>query len=206
MRGKNAMRKLFWQMNVTLDGFMEGPNADLEPTAGFVDPDFDRYASAMLASIDGVLLGRRTYELFAGYWPSATGPDADRLNELPKIVFSRTLDKVDWQNSRLVRGNVAEEVQTLKQQPGKDLALFGSADLAASFMRLGLIDEYRVLITPVVLGSGTPMFKHTGDRTELQLVKATPWSSGIVALYYQPEPAAGSAPKDAKEHQEAGVR
>ena len=85
------MRKLFWQMSVTLDGFMEGPNRELDHTAEFVDPDFDRYASEMLQSIDGILLGRVTYQLFAGYWPSATGPDADRLNQLPKAVFSRTL-------------------------------------------------------------------------------------------------------------------
>ncbi|MCI0662266.1 MAG: dihydrofolate reductase family protein, partial [Acidobacteria bacterium] len=89
------MRKLFWQMNVTLDGFMEGPNRELNDTAGIVDEDFDRYGTEMLKSIDAILLGRRTYQLFAGYWPSATGPDAERMNELPKIVFSRTLENVD---------------------------------------------------------------------------------------------------------------
>jgi dihydrofolate reductase len=184
------MRRLFWQMNVTLDGFMEGPNRELDFTAGFEDQDFDRYATDMLKSIDGVLLGRRTYELFAGYWPSATGPDADRLNELPKTVFSRTLESVDWNNSRLVAANVAEEVAKLKQEPGRDLALFGSADLASTFIRLDLIDEYRILVTPVVLGSGTPMFKHIDDRLDLKLLKATTWRSGIVALYYQPRSAA----------------
>ena len=183
------MRKLFWQMNVTLDGFMEGPNRELDFTAGFEDQDFDRYASDMLKSIDAVLLGRRTYELFADYWPSATGPDADRLNELPKIVFSRTLEEVDWNNSRLVADNVAEEVAKLKQEPGKDLALFGSADLAATFIRLGLIDEYRILVTPVVLGSGTPMFRDVNERIALKLLKAATWSSGMVALDYQPQPA-----------------
>jgi dihydrofolate reductase len=187
------MRKLFWQMNVTLDGFMEGPNRELDFTAGFEDQDFDRYASDMLKSIDAVLLGRRTYELFADHWPSATGPDADRLNELPKIVFSRTLEEVDWNNSRLVADNVAEEVAKLKREPGKDLALFGSADLAATFMRLGLIDEYRILVTPVVLGSGTPMFKDVNERIALKLLNATTWSSGMLALYYQPQPA-GSLP------------
>jgi dihydrofolate reductase len=192
------MRKLFWQMNVTLDGFMEGPNRELDFTAGFEDQDFDRYATDMLKSIDGVFLGRRTYQLFADYWPSATGPDADRLNELPKIVFSRTLEEVDWNNSRLVAADVAEEVAKLKQEPGKDLALFGSADLAATFIRLGLIDEYRILVTPVVLGSGTPMFKDVNDRIALKLLKATAWSSGIVALYYQPQPA-GSLPSQDQE-------
>jgi dihydrofolate reductase len=190
------MRKLFWQMNVTLDGFMEGPKRELDYTAGFVDQDFDRYASAMLQSIDGMLLGRRTYQLFADYWPSANGPDAERMNELPKIVFSRTLERVDWNNSRLVTASVREEVTRLKREPGNDLALFGSADLASTLMRLGLIDEYRILVTPVVLGSGTPMFKHVEDKIALKLLKATTWSSGIVALSYQPQPVGSSPPGD----------
>jgi dihydrofolate reductase len=183
------MRRLFWQMNVTLDGFMEGPNRELDFTAGFEDKDFDRYASDMLKSIDAILLGRRTYQLFADYWPSATGPDADRMNELPKIVFSRTLEKVDWNNSRLVEGDVAGEIGRLKQPPGNDLALFGSADLASTLIRLGLIDEYRILVMPVVLGGGTPMFKDIKDRIGLKLLKAATWSSGMVALSYQPQSA-----------------
>ena len=180
------MRKLFWQVSVTLDGFMEGPNRELTDTAEIVDEDFDRYAAEMLQSIDAILLGRRTYQLFAGYWPTASSVDADRLNELPKIVFSRTLEKVEWKNSRLVKENVAEEVTRLKQQPGRDMALFGSADLACTLISLGLIDEYRIFVTPFVLGSGTPMFKDIKDRIALKLLKATTWRSGIVALYCQP--------------------
>ncbi|MGH9894602.1 MAG: dihydrofolate reductase family protein [bacterium] len=177
---------MFWQMNVTLDGFMEGPNRELDHTAEFVDPDFDRYVTEMLQSIDGMLLGRRTYQMFAGYWPSATGPDADRLNELPKVVVSKTLEQVEWNNSRLIRENLGEEVGKLKRQPGKDLALFGSADLAATLIRLGLIDEYRILVTPYLLGRGTPMFKDVDHGIALKLLNATTWSSGMVALYYQP--------------------
>ena len=90
------MRRLFWQMSVTLDGFMEGPNRELDDTAQFVDKDFDRYASDMLKSIDAILLGRRTYQLFAGYWPSATGPDADRLNALPKLVPLKLSKATTW--------------------------------------------------------------------------------------------------------------
>jgi len=109
------------------------------------------------------------------------------MNELPKIAFSRTLEKAEWNNSRLVKGNIAEEVARLKQQPGKDLALFGSADLASTFIRLGLIDEYRIFVNPVVLGAGKPMFKHIKERTTLKLSKAETLSSGVVVLYYQPE-------------------
>ena len=107
------------------------------------------------------------------------------MNELPKIVFSRTLEKAEWKNSRLVKGNVAEEVASLKRQPGKDLALFGSAHLASTLMRLGLIDEYRIFVNPVVLGGGTPMFDIKG-RTALKLLKTQTLRSGVVILYYQP--------------------
>jgi dihydrofolate reductase len=179
------MRKLFWQMSVTLDGFMEGPNRELDHTAGVEDADFDRYATEMLNSIDAMLLGRRTYQLFEGYWPSATGPDAERINELAKVVFSRTLEKVEWNNSRLVRDNIAEEVSRLKEEPGKDLALFGSADLASTLIGEGLIDEYRIFVTSFVLGGGTPMFKGISDGMALKLLNATTWSSGTVALFYE---------------------
>jgi dihydrofolate reductase len=186
------MRKLFWQMNVTLDGLMEGPHHELDYTAQFPDPDFDRYASEMLQSIDGILLGRRTYELFAGYWPSATGPDADRLNELPKTVFSRTLKSLQWNNSRVVSDNVIEEVERLKREPGKELALFGSADLGSTLVRLGLIDEIRMLVSPVILGNGTPMFQEIGRIVDLKLTKASTWSSGMVVLYYELLPTGSS--------------
>jgi dihydrofolate reductase len=179
------MRKLFWQVSVTLDGFMEGPNRELDHTAGVEDADFDRYATEMLNSIDAMLLGRRTYQVFESYWPSATGPDAERINELAKVVFSRSLEKVDWNNSRLVRGNIAEEVGRLKDEPGKNLALFGSADLASTLIRVRLIDEYRIFVTPFVLGGGTPMFQGISDGIALKLMKATTWSSGTVALFYE---------------------
>jgi dihydrofolate reductase len=202
------MRKLFWQMNVTLDGFMEGPNRQLDDTAGYADADFERYASSMLNSISGMLLGRRTYQLFAGYWPTATGPDADRMNQLPKTVFSRTLDRLEWQNSRLVKTDVAEEVVRLKQQPGGDLALFGSANLASSLISHGLIDELRILVTPVILGRGTPMFSNIRDKVPLDLMKSERWSSGIVALFYGAQPAerAGLREKAADSRREAAVR
>jgi len=180
------MKKLFWQMNVTLDSLMEGPNQELDSTAEFEDKDFKRYVAEMLNSIDAILLGRVTYELFAGFWPAATLPEARRMNELQKIVFSRTLETVEWKNSRLVKGNVADEIAKLKSQPGKEIAVFGSADLASTLMRHGLIDEYRIFVNPVVLGSGTPMFKGIKDRIALKLLQATTMSSGVVALYYQP--------------------
>ena len=101
-------------------------------------------------------------------------------------MFSRTLKQVDWKNSRLVKGSVGDEIARLKKQEGRDLALFGSAGLAATLNQLGLIDEFRIFVTPVVLGSGTPMFKDGGSTIPLKLLKETKWSSGTVALWYQP--------------------
>ena len=176
------MRKLFWQMMVSLDGFMEGPNHELDWHV--TDENFNRYVDSMLASIDGILLGRVTYQLFADYWPTSTDQEARAMNELPKIVFSRTLKKVEWKNSRLVKDNVTEEIARLKQQPGKDLAIFGSADLASSFIRLGLIDEIRTFVNPVVLGAGNPMFKNIESRADMKLIRTETMSSGVVILYH----------------------
>ena len=180
------MRKLFWQISMTLDGFMEGPSHELGDTAGIADPDFDRYASAMLQSIDDIVLGRVTYDLFVGYWPSATGPDAERLNNLPKLVFSRTLRDVAWNNARIAKDDVVEEILRLKRQPGRDIALFGSANLAGTLSGHGLIDEYRFLVSPIVLGRGNPTFTASQVRMPLRLRKSEAWTSGIVALYYEP--------------------
>jgi dihydrofolate reductase len=178
------MRKLRWQMMMSLDGFMEGPNREID---WFVtDDEFQQYILEMGKSIDTIVFGRVTYQMMAQYWPSSNQPEAPMMNDLPKVVFSRTLDKVEWKNSRLVKGNVAEEIARLKQQPGKDLAMFGSTDLASTFMRLGLIDEYRIFVNPVVLGRGNPMFKDVKDKKALKLLKAQTFRSGNVLLYYQP--------------------
>lgn len=178
------MRKVLWQMMMSLDGLMEGPNHELDWHV--TDEDFARYVSEMPKSIDTILFGRVTYQMMAQYWPTSTEPEAPMMNDLPKLVFSRTLQKVEWKNSRLVKENIGEEIARLKQRPGKDIALIGSTDLASTFIRLGLIDEYRIFLNPVVLGRGNPMFKNVKDRLALKLVKAQPSRSGNVLLTYQP--------------------
>jgi dihydrofolate reductase len=180
------MRKLFFQMMVTLDGYIEGPNHELDWHV--VDEDFFAYVTEMLGSIDAILLGRVTYEMFAAFWPTATSGEARAMNELPKIVFSRTLQSVAWRNSRLVTGDAAEEIARLKRQPGKDLAIFGSNALAASLAPLGLIDEYRIFITPVVLGAGTPLLKGLARPLKLSLLRREPLESGVVIHYYKAAP------------------
>ncbi len=183
------MRKVIFQMMITLDGFFEGPNRELDWHN--VDEEFNEYANDLLSAVDVLLFGRVTYELMASYWPSpsATTNDpiiADKMNNLPKIVFSKTLKKVEWKNTRLVKENIAEEISKLKQQPGKDLAIFGSSDLALSLIQMDLIDEYRIIVNPVVLGNGKPLFKGIIEKLKLKLLKAKTFSSGNVILYYQP--------------------
>jgi dihydrofolate reductase len=178
------MRRLCWQMMVTLDGFMAGPNGELDWHV--VDEDFMKYALDMRNSMDTMLFGRVTYQMMADYWPSSTQPEALMMNDFPKIVFSRTLTKAEWKNSRLVKENIGEEVAKLKQQSGKEIVLIGSANLASTFTRLGLIDEYRIFVNPVVLGTGQATFKDIKDRVALRLVKTQTLRSGVVLLNYQP--------------------
>ena len=183
------MRKLFSFNMVSLDGFFEGPNQDINWHN--VDDEFNQFAIEQTSTVDTLLFGRVTYQLMASYWPTpaATTDDpivADLMNRLPKIVFSRTLQKAEWHNTRLIKDHIAEEISKLKQQPGKDLALFGSANLLSTLMQMDLIDEHRIMVNPVVLGSGNPLFKGIKDKLSLKLLKTRTFSSGNVLLYYQP--------------------
>jgi dihydrofolate reductase len=183
------MRKIIVSNLVSLDGFFEGPNRELDWFA--VDEEFLEYARNLLSTVDTILFGRVTYQHMAAYWPTAsgTGNDAfitEKMNNLPKIVFSKTLQEVKWNNSRLVKENIAEEILKMKQQPGKDMVIFGSGSIVSTFMQLGLIDEYRIIMNPVVLGNGKPLFKGIKDKHNLKLLKTKVLGSGIVILYYQP--------------------
>ena len=178
---------------VTLDGFFEGPNKELD--WHIVDEEFKEYAIDLLSKVDALLFGRVTYQLMADYWPAAaTNPStsksdleiADKMNNLPKIVFSKTLQEVKWNNSRLVKENIAEEISKMKQQPGKVMVIFGSGSIVSNFMQHGLIDEYRIIVNPVVLGNGNPLFKGIKDKHNLNLLKTRAFSSGVVILYYEP--------------------
>jgi dihydrofolate reductase len=142
-----------------------------------------------LFASDALLLGRVTYEGFAEAWPSITDDIgfADRMNGMPKFVVSTTLQEVPWNNSTLISGDVTEEVSRLKQQPGQDILVFGSATLVQSLMRDDLVDEYRLMVHPVVLGSGKRLFGEGSATTSLRLVDVKTFSSGIVVLTYEPK-------------------
>jgi len=184
------MRKVIYSMMVSLDGFVEGPNQELDWSAP--DQELHEFANDEAREAGAFLYGRRLYELMAEYWPTADeNPSAPAYEaefariwrDKPKIVVSKTLDDVEW-NSTLIRDNVAEEVTKLKQQPGGDLAL-GGANLASSLMELGLIDEYRLLVHPIVLGSGAPFFPPLDSPIDLSLVETRTFGSGVVYLRYQ---------------------
>ena len=183
------MRKVFLFMMVTLDGFFEGPNHEIDWHN--VDEEFNEFAIEQLDEIDTLLFGRVTYELMASYWPTSFAREndpivADKMNRIPKLVFSKTLDKAEWENSRLVNEHIAEEVSKLKQQPGKDMAIFGSSDLTVSLLEMGLVDELRIMVNPVVLGSGKSLFHGIRDTVKLKLLRMKTFRSGNVLLYYEP--------------------
>ena len=184
------MRKLFSFNMVTLDGFFEGPDHDI--SWHNVDAEFNEFAIEQTSAVDALLFGRVTYRLMANYWPTPAAIENDPIvaglmNRLPKIVFSRTLEKAEWNNTRLIRDRIAEEMLKLKQQPGDDLALFGSANLMSALMQLDLIDEHRIMVNPVILGSGNPLFKRTNDKLNLKLIKTRTFGNGNVLLCYQPD-------------------
>ncbi len=176
-----------WNL-VTLDGFFEGPKSwDLDWHEYVWGEELERLSLEQSESIGMLLFGRVTYEGMAGYWQTQKGEIADFMNEVSKVVFSRTLSKAEWNHTRLVRDRAEEEVIRLKKQPGKDLFIFGSANLSSTFTRAGLIDEYRLCVAPVVLGGGNPLFKPSPARLRLKLLEARPLKSGGVILRYQPD-------------------
>jgi dihydrofolate reductase len=184
------MRKVIFAMNVSLDGFIEGTNGDLSWSVP--DEELHRHFNDFDAMIDLHFCGRLLYENMAAFWPTAdedpAAPDyvieyARIWKLMPKIVFSKSLDKVGW-NSRLVREVNADEVKNLKEQPGKYMSVAG-AGIASTFMQLGLIDEYWLHIHPVIIGAGKPMFRLLRDRINLQLIETRTFGSGVVLLKYQ---------------------
>ena len=178
------MAKLIMWNLMTLDGFVEGENRDISWHLDVWGEELERLSIEQLKAADGLMFGRVTYELMANHWPSATGEVADFMNALPKYVFSRTLIKSNWNNTQMFGADLPGAVARLKRESAKNIFLFGSADLAASLIPHGLIDEFRIAVNPVILGGGTPLFK-PGERVKLKLLDARNLSNGIVIVRYQ---------------------
>jgi dihydrofolate reductase len=183
------MRKIIASVAVSLDGFFSGPHGEIDWQV--LDLEFDTYSNDLLNSIDTLLFGRVTYQLMAAYWPSPVGTAydpliAEKMNHLEKIVISETLDNLEWNNSRLMKGDIADEITKMKQQPGKDIAILGSVSIISLLTQLGLIDEFRIIVAPVILGKGRSLFIDSDDRLPLKLIETKTFQSGNVLLCYQP--------------------
>lgn len=189
------MRRLIATEYLTLDGVMEAPGSEtsLGERGGwsflFSSDDHRQFKWEELLASDALLLGRTTYEIFVAAWPARTGEFADRMNSLPKYVVSSSLDNVEWNNSYLIHDttHLLEGINELKQQPGQDILLTGSADLFHTLRQQNLIDEYHFMVYPIIVGTGKRLFKD-GNNIPLNLVKSQTLSSGVVVLIYRPQP------------------
>ncbi len=192
------MRKVVAAILLSLDGVMQGPgDIDEDRDGGFdqggwtlpyIDDEFIQFKVAETLASDTLLLGRKTYAGAADSWPHATDEIgfADKMNSMPKYVVSTTLTSGSWHPTTVIKGNVAQAIAELKAQPGGNIYIYGSNTLVQSLMQQDLIDEYRLMIYPVVLGSGKRLFQAGTIPAELKLVESQSFSSGVVALTYQP--------------------
>jgi dihydrofolate reductase len=184
------MRKLIVFNNVSLDGYFVDAKGDMS-WAHRPDAEWNSFAGENASGGGTLLFGRKTYELMASYWPTpmAMRNDpvvAEGMNNLSKVVFSRTMDKASWKNTRLVNGDLAPEVRKMKNEPGDGMAILGSGTIVAQLAQEGLIDEYQIAVIPVVLGAGRTMFEGIKHRLNLTLKKTRPFGNGNVVLWYEP--------------------
>ncbi len=190
------MRKIIVSEFYTLDGIMSDPQDKMDwITAGFND-EMGKYESDLYDNADTLLLGRTTYKIFEGYWPNAASnpatPPGDiemahKINKITKIVFSHSMESVEWKNSKLLKEINPEEIVKLKKEKGKNILVIGSASIVQQLTNLGLIDEYHLLVHPVVMGNGKPLFKDIKQKHDLKLLEAKTFKNGVVMLRYAPK-------------------
>jgi dihydrofolate reductase len=188
------VRRLIASEFVTLDGVMEAPGHEPHPDGRnawalrHAGEDQQRFKIDELFQAGAILLGRVTFEIFAAFWPTAPKDEgfADRMNDIPKYVVSKTLESPSWRNSTVIRGDSVEAITDLKQEPGGDILLYGSGDLLNSLIGHDVIDEYRIMVFPVLLGSGKRLFKDASNTTHLELVDTRTFESGVTVLTYRP--------------------
>jgi dihydrofolate reductase len=186
------MRRIVASEFVSADGFMVGPKEDMSWVTDNFNEEMGRYAGGLMDSMDTVLLGRVTYEIMAGAWPKMTeetSPGADRMNSAAKVVVSKTLTSAPWGKyapARVIKDNVEQQVRALKEDSGKDIVIYGSGTLVRSLTELGLIDEYHLLVHPILLGDGKPLFKSVGRPVSLKLLRTQTFGNGVSLLYYEP--------------------
>ncbi len=184
------MRKLISSMFVTLDGIVVGPNEDMAWVTANFSNELGRHIAALQAQMGGIVLGRISYGILGGYWPTAGDePGAKEINSVPKYVISRTLDKAEWgafDNASVVKGDLGKEMKKLKAMPGGDLLIYGSASIVQQCALLGLIDEFHLIIHPLVMGAGKPLWANISKPINLRLLQTETHHNGVVVQVYAP--------------------
>ena len=188
------MRKLVLFLHASLDGFVEGPKGRMDIGWVSYDAELESFAKEILSTADTVIWGRSTYQMMYGYWPTVpSNPSASQyqlnhaewIEKTTKVVFSTTLENVDWNNSILVKEDIVGEIKKLKQQSGNDIVILGSPRLAHYLMQHDVIDEYKISVSPVLVGSGLPLFHGLKDQVKLKLIQNKTFDSGAIGLVYQ---------------------
>ena len=180
------MSRVVLQMGVTLDGYVAGPGGEGDWRLPEEHPDVRAWKVASLRQVGTHIMGRVTYQQMAKHWPTASGDYAEFMNNLPKVVFSKTLPAVEWPGSRIAGGDLSEEVAALRTQSGGEIMAHGGAAFVQALSRLGLIDEYRLVILPVAIGNGLPLFKDLARPLRVDLIEAKSFPDGTVIHVYQP--------------------
>ncbi len=186
------MRRIIASEFVSADGYIAGRNEDMGWVMGRFNKEMGEYAGDLMASMDTVLLGRVTYEIMAGAWPNLTeeqSPGADRMNSVQKVVLSKTLKKAPWgryEPAVIIGDGVEQKVKELKQMQGKNIVIYGSANTVQGLTRMGLIDEYQLLVHPVFLGEGKPLLRNMEKPVDLNLIRAQTFDNGVNVLCYEP--------------------
>jgi len=193
INNKSGLRKLKLQVQMSIDGCIAGPNGEMDWMVGLQDDKLNKYAYELTESIDTILLGRKMTDDFISYWSDVIKkPDdpwyafAKKMIDIPKVVFTKTLNKSKWINTEIATGDLRDEIIKLKSREGKDMVVYGGASFDSSLIKLGLIDEFLLFINPVAIGNGMTIFKDLNEIQKFNLVKSIAFDSGEVLLHYEP--------------------
>jgi dihydrofolate reductase len=182
------MRKIKLQVQMTVDGYIAGINGEMDWTTRDWDDKLKKYVGEITEPIDCIILGRKLAQGFIPYWASHPEQEgADKFNSTKKVVFTKTLEKSEWDNTVLAKGYLVEEIAKLKRQDGKDIIAYGGATFVSALIKHGLIDEFHLFINPTAIGNGMSIFKELDNKQNLRLLKTTSFECGIVVLNYEPQ-------------------
>jgi dihydrofolate reductase len=192
VNNKSGLRKLTLQVQMSIDGCIAGPNGEMDWMVGLQDDKIMKYENELMESIDTILLGRKMADVFISYWSEVIKKPDDpwyafgkKMIEIPKVVFTKTLNKSKWINTEIATGDLTDEIIKLKSRDGKDMIVYGGASFDSSLIKLGLIDEFLLCINPVAIGNGMTIFKDLNEIQKFNMVKSIAFDSGVVLLHYE---------------------